>query len=129
MQTENRSLTGLVGDLASDVGTLLRKEVDLAKAEASEKLTDAAVAIGAIVGGVVMALAALIVLLQALVIALTEAGIPAGWSALIVGVAVAAFGYMLVHKGVTDLKAGKLAPRRTMNALEKDAQTIKEQVQ
>ena len=83
-------------------------------------------AIGAIAGGAILALAALIILLQALVIGLTEAGIPAGWSALIVGVVVAVIAYILIYKGTNDLKAGNLAPDRTMSSLRRDAQVAKE---
>jgi VIT1/CCC1 family predicted Fe2+/Mn2+ transporter len=129
MEAENRSLTDLFRDLATNTEDLVRKEIDLAKAEASEKLSDAAIAVGSVAAGVVLALAALLVLLQALVLGLTNAGIPAAWSSVIVGVAVAVLGYLLIHKGARDLKAANLAPKRTVRAVEKDAQTIKEHVQ
>ena len=51
-----------------------------------------------------MALAALHVLAAALVAALTELGIPAGWSALIVGVGLALIAWAMVQKGVNELK-------------------------
>jgi hypothetical protein len=76
-----------------------------------------------------LARAALIVLLQALVIALVELGVPAGWASLIVGVLVAGAAYAFIQKGVNDLKAGRLAPHRTMDAMRKDAAALKEQVQ
>ena len=124
---DNRSIADIVGDLSGNVSTLMRKEIQLARAETSEKVSQAAVAVGSILAGGVLALAALIVLLQALVIALTNAGIPAGWSALIVGVMVAGIAYALIHKGTTDLKAGNLVPERTVDSLKQDAQTLKEQ--
>jgi hypothetical protein len=126
MQTEDRSLRQLLGDLTENIATLFRKEIQLARAETSEKITQVGVAIGAIAGGAILALAALIILLQALVIGLTEAGIPAGWSALIVGVVVAVIAYILIHKGTSDLKAGNLAPDRTLSSLKRDAQVAKE---
>jgi hypothetical protein len=126
METEDRSLRQLLGDLSENIATLFRKEIQLARAETSEKITQVGVAIGAIAGGAILALAALIILLQALVIGLTEAGIPAGWSALIVGVVVAVIAYILIHKGTNDLKAGNLAPDRTMSSLRRDAQVAKE---
>ena len=128
MDQENRSLSTLLGDLSSSIGVLFRKEIELAKAEASEHLTDAVVAIGAIAAGVAMVLAALIVLLQALVLGLTEAGIPPAWASLIVGILVAGAGYLCMNRGAAALKATKLAPRRTVEALEKDAKAVKEQV-
>jgi Putative Actinobacterial Holin-X, holin superfamily III len=124
-----RSLKALLGDLSGSISTLFRKEIQLARAETSEKITQSLVALGAIAGGAILALAALIVLLQALVIAITELGVPPGWASLIVGVAVAVIAYVMIHKGTTDLKASSLAPDRTMNSLRRDAQLAKEQAQ
>ena len=128
MQTEDRSLKDLLGDLSGNITTLFRKEIQLARAETSEKISQVGYAIGSIAGGAILALAALIVLLQALVIGITEAGVPAGWAALIVGVVVAAIAYGLIHKGTSDLKAGNLAPTRTMDSIKRDAHVAKEQV-
>lgn len=125
--SDSRSVSELLRDLSGNVSTLMRKEIQLARAETSEKISQAMVAVGSILGGAILALAALIVLLQALVIALTNAGIPAGWSALIVGVIVAGIAYVLIHKGTRDLEAGNLAPERTIDSLKQNAQTLKEQ--
>jgi hypothetical protein len=127
--TDDRSLKALLGDLSGSISTLFRKEIQLARAETSEKITQSMVAIGAIAGGAILALAALLVLLQALVIALSELGIPPGWSSLIVGVIVAAIAYFMIHKGTNDLKASSLAPSRTIDSLRSDAQMAKEQAQ
>jgi hypothetical protein len=128
MHTDDRSLKDLLADLTESITTLFRQEIQLARAETSEKITQVGVAIGAIAGGAILALAALIVLLQALVIGITEAGVPAGWASLIVGVVVAVIAYVLIHKGTNDLKASSLAPDRTMSSLKRDAQVVKEQV-
>jgi acyl-coenzyme A thioesterase PaaI-like protein len=127
MQTDDRSMKDLLSDLSQSVTTLFRNEIKLARAETSEKITQVAVALGSIVGGAIMALAALIVLLQAQVIGLAEAGLPAGWASLIVGVVVAGIAYAMVHKGTSDLKASHLAPNRTVDSLKRDAQVVKEQ--
>lgn len=124
-----RSLGVLVTELSRDITTLFRKEIELARAETSEKITQVMVAVGAIAGGAILALGALIVLLQALVIAITELGVPPALSSLIVGAVVAAIAYALIHKGTNDLKAGSLAPNRTIDSLRRDAQVAKEQVQ
>lgn len=127
MSGDNRSISDLVGDLGNNVSTLMRKEIQLARAETSEKVSQATVAVGSIVAGAVLAIAALIVLLQALVIGLSNAGIPPGWASLIVGVVVAGIAYALVQKGASDLKAGNLVPGRTIDSLKQDAHTVKEQ--
>lgn len=127
MQTDDRSFKDLFADLTGNIANLFRKEIELARAETSEKVNQMAVAVGSLLGGAILALAALLVLLQALVIAITELGVPPGLSSLIVGVVVAAVAYGLIHKGTNDLKASNLAPRRTIDSLRRDAHIVKEQ--
>ncbi len=125
MNTE-KSTGNLLGDALSHVSSLVRSEVDLARAEINENLNSAAVALGLIVGAVVVFLTALNVLSAALVAALTNAGIPGGWSALIVGVVFAAIGYGMLKKGTNDLKLSSLAPTRTAKNVKRDANAVKE---
>jgi xanthine/uracil permease len=127
--TDDRSLRDLFGDLTHSVTTLFRKEIELARAETSEKINQAALAAGSIAAGALLALAALIVLLQALVIALTELGLAPALAALIVGAVVAIIAFALIYKGMNDLKARNLAPKRTVESLQRDAQMLKEQAQ
>jgi len=127
MSTEpNKSTGGLLNDALTHVSSLVRSEVDLARAEVNEKLQSAGVAIGLIVGAVVVALTALNVMSAALVAGLTDAGIPGGWSALIVGVFFAIVAYIMANKGVNDLKMSSLAPSRTAKNVKRDAQAVKE---
>jgi drug/metabolite transporter (DMT)-like permease len=107
---------------------LFRKEIELARAETSEKISQAGVAAGAIAAGGILALAALIVLLGALVAALGEVMAPA-LAALIVGGVVAIIAFALIYKGMNDLKASNLAPTRTVEALRRDAHMVKEHAQ
>jgi drug/metabolite transporter (DMT)-like permease len=127
--TDDRSLKELFSDLTQSVTTLFRKEIELARAETSEKISQAGVAAGALAAGGILALAALIVLLQALVIALSELGLAPALSALIVGGVVAIIAFALIYKGMNDLKASSLAPTRTVEALRRDAHMVKEQAQ
>ena len=127
--TEDSSLKELFGDLTNSVSTLFRKEIELTRAETSEKVSQAASAAGSIAGGAILALAALIVLLQALVLALTELGLAPALSALIVGGVVAIIAFALIYKGINDLKASNLAPTRTVDSLRQDARMVKEQAQ
>lgn len=127
-QAADRSLKDLLTDLSSNVTTLFRKEIELARAETSERVSQGLTAIGAIAGGAILALAALMVLLQALVIAIAELGVSPALATLIVGAAVAGMAYALIHKGTNDLKAGNLAPKRTIESLKRDAEVAKEQM-
>ena len=122
----NKSAGNLLNDALTYVSSLVRSEVDLARAEVNENLKTAGVAIGLIVGAVVVALTALNVLSAALVAALTEAGIPGGWSALLVGVIFAIIAYVMANKGTNDLKLSSLAPTRTAKNVKRDAQAVKE---
>lgn len=122
----NKSTGGLLSDALGNVSGLVRSEVDLARAEISENLTKAGVAIGLIAGAAIIALVALNVLAAALVAALTELGLDGGWAALIVGVILAGIAFALISKGMNDLKLSSLAPTRTMKNVKRDAEAVKE---
>lgn len=125
--SDERSAPALVGDLLTQTTDLFRKEVQLLRAEMSEKANQATVAAGMILGAVVLALVALNVLAAALVAALSNI-MDAGWAALIVGGVLAIIAYIMASKGINDLKATNLAPSRTANAVSKDASMAKERV-
>jgi xanthine/uracil permease len=125
---ETRSVGELLRDLANDVTALIRQEMTLARTEAQDKVQQTVVAVMAIVAGALIAFAALIILLDALVYGLTEAGLERWLAALIVGVVVALIGFLLVRKGQKDLSATRLAPERTAANVRKDINLVKEQV-
>lgn len=122
----NQTTGGLLGDALAHVSALVRSEFDLARAEVNENLKQAGVAIGLIIGAVVVALTAMNVLSAALVAALTEAGLAAGWSALIVGLVFAVVAYAMFKKGAGDLSLSSLAPSRTTKNVKRDAHAVKE---
>jgi hypothetical protein len=53
--TDDRSLKELFSDLTQSVSTLFRKEIELARAESSEKVSQALAAGGSIVAGGILA--------------------------------------------------------------------------
>jgi hypothetical protein len=122
-----RSLPELMSDLAGDMATLVRKEGELVRAEVSEKVHQTARAGGEIAAGAILLLAALMVMLEALILALSKVMDPL-WASIIVGVAVAAGGYMLVKTGLNMMKPENMRPERSVRQLHKDAQLMKEQV-
>jgi hypothetical protein len=133
---ESRPLPELIGGLASDISTLFRKEIELAKAETSEKVTQVIGGVELLVGGAVLALAALGVLLAAAVTALAawfrsmgmgETG-ASSLAAVIVGVIVAAVAWLLVSRGLAALKATNLTLERTASSLNRDAAVVKERL-
>ena len=125
-EDRTRSTPGLLNDVIAQISALVRGEMDLARAEVQENLRKAAVAVGLIVGGIVLILAALNVLAAAIAAWLTELGIDAGWSALIVGGVLAVVALILLMKGRNDLSASSLAPTRTTKNVRRDAQAVKE---
>ena len=124
-QTTTRSIGSLIGDLGKGVSTLVRQELRLAQAEGSEKMSRAITGVIAIFGGLLVALCALLVLLQALVIALAE-HMPASVASLIVGIVVAAIAFLMVWQGRRNLSAERLAPQRTVRSLREDSQMVME---
>lgn len=125
-ETRPKGTMDLLSEAMLHVNTLFRKEIDLVRAEVSENLSKAGVAIGMIVGGVVFILIALNVLSAALVAGIAELGLEAGWAALIVGVVYLVIAAILARKGMSDLKAVNLAPTRTVRSVREDAHAVKE---
>jgi len=118
----------LLRDVANDSTALIRQELTLARTEVQEKLHQSITAVILMVAGGFLGFAALIVLLDALVYGLTEAGLERWLAALIVGGVVAAIGFLLVRKGQNDLSATRLTPDRTAASVRKDINLVKEQV-
>jgi hypothetical protein len=125
---EDRSIGELFGQLSQDMTLLVRQELQLARAEMSDKisrLTTNLVSVGA--GGFVAYLGGL-ALVAALILAIRDlANISLAVSALIVGAVLAIAGYMMLQKGLKELKRVDLAPRRTVESLKDDVQWAKEQ--
>lgn len=122
--TRSESTGSLFSDAIKHVSSLVRSEVDLARAEMDQNLRRAVTAIGLVVGGVVAALVALNVLAAAVVTGLTEAGLEPGWASLIVGVVIGVIAAALIAKGSGDLKLSSLAPTRTAENVKRDTQAI-----
>lgn len=118
----------LMRDILTHLSNLMRKEVDLARTEISENLTRAGIAVGLLVGAVVISLTALNVLSAAAVAGIANLGIAPGWASLIVGVALAAIALGLTMKGLNDLKLSSIAPSRAAENVQRDAEMIKEKI-
>jgi xanthine/uracil permease len=125
---DERSLGDLFSDLSRETTTLVRQEVQLAKAELTQSATEAARGIGMLVAGGAVAYAGLLFLLLAIVYGLIDAGWDAWLSALVVGLVVVAIGAILVLRARESLKPANLAPRRTVETLKEDQEWAKEQI-
>jgi xanthine/uracil permease len=123
----DRPLTGLLSELAQETTTLVRKEVELAKAEMSEKVNQATAGAVSLAAGGMVAFAGVIFLLLAATFGL--ATIMAPWlAALIVGGVVTLIGIVLVSMGKSKLSARNLQPNRTISTLQDDKRWAKAQM-
>ncbi len=122
-----KTIPELFSELIEHLPRLFRKEVQLAKAEAAEKVQQATGAIVYMAIGGVVLLSALLVLLASIVAWLVVFGIEGQWATLIVAVVVGIIGYALLQKGINDIKASNLTPKRTVEQLRSDVHATKEQ--
>jgi protein-S-isoprenylcysteine O-methyltransferase Ste14 len=122
----NEGPASLISDVMRLTGDLIRKEVALAKAEMSESASRAAHGVGFVVVAAVIGFVTLNVLVAALVAALAETELGPIWSAVIVGVVLAIIAFILLKKGMNDLKLRTLMPSRTVENVQRDAHVVKE---
>lgn len=134
---EERSLGDLFSELATETSTLVRQEVALAQVELTQKATKVGKQVGFLVVGGAVGYAAVLVILAAVVILLTQVissisgwtPITSAWiSSIIVGAVVGGVAYMLVTNALAKLKDADLAPRKTIESVKEDAQWLKDQV-
>ncbi len=121
----HRPVTDILRSLGGDLQRLVAMQIELALAEAHQKLRQAGHAILALACGLLLALAAFLVVLQAVVQALAQT-MPAWLAAALVGAVVAAVAAVWICTALRDLRSENLMPQRTLNALRRDKQLIKE---
>ena len=131
---EEPSLGGIVSDLAKDVGTLVRQEIDLARCELAEKAEEAKGGVTRVGLGGGLAFIGALVLAGAAVLGLTFVlqrwmeTLPAmAVSALAVGIVLAGAGLVLLRAGKRSLSGDHLLPRRTLESIKEDARWARRQ--
>jgi hypothetical protein len=124
---QERSIGGLFGQLTQDLSLLVRQETQLAKTEIQEKISRASRDLVALAAGGIVALIGGFALAAAIILLLVDpVGLEPWLAALLVGVLLAGGGYMMLQKGLRDLKTVDPAPRRTVESVKEDIQAIKE---
>jgi len=118
---DERSLGELLAELSRETSVLVRKEVELATTEITAKARTAGAHVAVVAAGGALAHAALLVLLAAIVIGLTQLGLDAWLAAGIVAIAVAVVGYILIQMGVSRLRETRVIPVHTVESLKEDA--------
>jgi hypothetical protein len=123
----NSGLVQALTDLFADLADLLRKELQLAKTEITEKIVSRLRAsIGMVVAGVLGIVAALL-LIEAAVFAIASFGIALHWSCLIVAAVLAAAAAAAFFQGRSAAQ-DEILPTRTARQISQDIRTAKEQL-
>jgi hypothetical protein len=126
-RVKDTTLPHALSNVVSDLADLLQKEVKLARAEISEKVSTKVQA-GiwmAVAGG--LGLVTAILAVQALVFGIASFGIAMHWACLIVAGIFACLAALAFFKGRANA-AEELAPTRTIQNIKRDITTAKEQL-
>lgn len=126
-QQDERALGDLFTELARETSTLVRQEMALAKIEMTRKVTQVGRDVTTIGVGGAIAYAGLLALIAGLIVVLGQF-IPLWLSALLVGLAFAGAGYVLIQQGLSALKRADLTPRETLATLKEDSEWAKDQI-
>ena len=113
---EGQSVGDLLGRVTTDLSTLMRKEVELAKVEIKEEATKAGKASGMLAGAGAVGYLVLVFLALTLMFAL-DAAMPIGWAALITAV--------LFVLGRKQFQQVNPKPEQTVETLKEDVQWAK----
>lgn len=121
------SLGELLTGLTTDLSTLLRQEVQLAKVETMENVTHATQSVVLMAVGGFVAYAGFLTLLVALVTGLaTLFSWPIWLSALIIGVIVLIIGVVVLQSGRGQLNEVNVVPEKTVETIKENVDMIKE---
>ena len=124
---DNRPLGDLFSDLASDMSSLVRQEVALAKLEVTQKAKFLGRNVGYLVVGGAVAYAGLLAVIAAIIMLLDRV-MPSWGAALLVGVVVAGIAWLMIGKAVNALQQADLTPKETVETLKEDATWMKQQI-
>ena len=120
----DQSVGELVSGIASDLSTLMRQELDLAKVEVKQEVSKAGKAAG-MLGGAGLAGWMVALFLSFTLLYLLDSAIDAGWAALIVALIWAIIGAVLFVIGRNRLKAVDPTPHRTVETVKEDVEWLK----
>jgi len=122
--SSDRSLGELFSEVTKDLSTLMRQEVELAKAEVRQEAARAGQAAGLLGGAGVSGLLTAIFASLAAMFGL-RAWMDIGWAALIVAVVWGIVGAVLFSSGRARLKTVNPVPQRTVETIKEDVQWTK----
>jgi hypothetical protein len=121
------SLTSLVSGIVSDLQTLIRQEVQLARTEVKQEWDKAKAAAGAMAVGAGLLLVGGFLLCFFVVYLINYAGVPLWGSFLIVGGVFALLGLLLLGLGYARASRVNVVPPQTAQSLQENVQWLKNQ--
>lgn len=133
---DNRPLSELVSGLVSDISGLFRKEIDLAKTEASAKISNAAAGLEMFAVGIVLAIGAVGILLAAIVNGVAALLVAQGFAeanadaiaTIVVAVVAGLAAWAAISRGMAIMRSSTLSLPKTTNSLRRDAEVVKERL-
>jgi Putative Actinobacterial Holin-X, holin superfamily III len=126
LSNDLNAIPRLFGDAVEQLGKLVQNEVQLARAELSQKLTQAGIGAAYVVGAAILCIPVLVVLLIALALWLTQMGLSPVAAYLAAAACGAVISAILAMIGMSHLKPENLKPNVTMQQVERDVTTAKE---
>jgi uncharacterized membrane protein YqjE len=126
--TGNQSIQNLVGDALRESSELAQKEFALFRTEITQNVRTLFIGLAMIVVAAVFAIAALMVLTQALVAWLATVVGSMALSALIVGGVLAVIAIGLGLYGRSSMSSSTLVPERTVRSVKRDTPVLTERV-
>lgn len=119
-RANGKRVVDLASDVLADMASLLQAELQLLRAEISEKLNFTAVSGALIVAGALLLMTTIILLTEAAIAALVDYGFPWPVAILIIAAATAVLGGACVGFGLNRLRLERLAPSKTLGEFQKD---------
>ena len=116
----DKGVVDLAGDALKEIGVLIQTELQLLRAEISEKLTFTAWSAALIGAGALLLMATVVLLLQAAIAGLVAYGLSWPVAILIIAAATLLVGAGLIWFGISRLSLDRLAPSKTIDQLQKD---------
>lgn len=121
MRARDKGVVDLAGDALKEIGVLIQTELQLLRAEVSEKLTFTAWSVALIGAGALLLMATVVLLLQAAIAGLVAYGLSWPVAILIIAAATLLVGAGLIWFGINRLSLDRLAPSKTIDQLQKDS--------
>jgi len=124
VRSSEKGVVDLAGEALKDIAVLLQTELQLLRAEISEKLTFTALSAALIGAGALLLAATIVLLLQAAIAGLVAYGVTMPVAILFIAACSFLVGAALIWLGVYRLSLNRLAPSRTFDQLQKDSTIV-----